>query len=238
MRYRINELENVQLGEFKQAKARLEEIAEQENIHLSYAKDDLQTMGFQKEEQLTHKYLGPIQSYSRKTENGIELLVDRDLTRPDDKTPHLYRIPEGMDAQEWSDSIPGCVKGRDEKAYLIAGLGGVIGGSAFAINSITMLTNESWLSGMVIIFSYISIAPIFLGFNKFLTRSNALHSQILAKGPDALRYITKNTSFDNYIKYRQLRFEESSADLPMDNEQQQQQAELEAIAEEEMRIIK
>ena len=127
MRYRINELENAEREKHSIAKAILEGMTGNEHIHLPDAEPALQTMGFRREQPVTLRYLGPVQSYSRETADGIELLVDRDITKAVEKTPHLYRIPEGQELQDWYGQVP---RGVEPKKWTFIALPVLISGAS------------------------------------------------------------------------------------------------------------
>ena len=217
----------------EEAKATLEEMAGKEYIDLPHLESTLQTMGFQKEAEMRCQHLGPIIMYGRETAKGIELLVDRDLAKIDDKTPHLYLLPAGQEAEEWIESIPDYITKKERRAKYIGSLGGVVTASAIYANVILPYFTDLPIVSIAWYGLLATALPSLLGavgVNKLLMRKGPLGKEFVAKGSEALHYIA-NTKYDA----PKLRVEARANTKPritkiVDAEFTDERAELEALA--------
>lgn len=182
----------------EEAKATLEELAGWEYIDLPRIESALQTMGFQKEAEILYPHLypqfGPMMMYSRETAGGIELLVDRDLTRIYDKVPHLYRLPAGQDVEERCKQIPSYKTKKDLTAKRLATSGGILATIAVIANTINFQLPQNQEAFIYLFGSIIEGVLTGVGIYELLTRKSKLHNQTIAKGPEALHYIA-NTKY-------------------------------------------
>ncbi|MEK6905817.1 MAG: hypothetical protein AABX24_05440 [Nanoarchaeota archaeon] len=212
----------------EEAKATLEELAGKDYIDLPHIESTLQTMGFQKEAEIRQYHMGPIMMYRRETDKGIELLVDRDLAKIDDKTPHLYRLPAGQDVEEWCESIPDYITKKEDKAKYIGYFGGVTIASAIFANILPYLIDLPIVAiaeyGLLVI--GITTLPGAVGINKLLMRKGPLGKELVAKGPKALHYIADT-------KYEAPRLRVETKLRIVDAEFIDRQAELEMLAVEQ-----
>ncbi len=235
MSYRNNELGDVLKAQHEEAKATLEEMAGKEYIDLPHVESELQTMGFQKEAEMCIRYIGPIMMYSRETAGGIELLVDRDLTKIYDKTPHLYCLPAGQDVEEWYEQIPSYETKKDLTAKSLATGGGILATIAVIANTINFQLPQNQEAFIYLFGSIIGGVLTWAGTYKFLTKKSPLHNQTIAKGPEALYYIA-NTKYEA----PKLRVETKPriVDAEFMDQHINRQAELEALAVEQSAKVK
>lgn len=206
MRYRINDLEKVQRREFEEARASLEEMADQKVKYLTGAEDALLAVGFKKEPQLPHSFIGPILNYSRETAEGIELLVDRDLTNMADKTPHLYRLPAGMDILDWYESIPEKKLKHGRMIASCMSLAAIVFGAPGTI----LFSKEFGL--------LLAVAAANEAYS--LVKGSALDGQTVASGKEALHYIADSASFEDHLRDDRLRIEADIIDAEFTDKKQ------------------
>ncbi|MEK6905161.1 MAG: hypothetical protein AABX24_02045, partial [Nanoarchaeota archaeon] len=202
MNYR-NEAAGIEMyrEEHEEAKAMLEDWASKIKlfelanrkyvIDLPSGEGGLQTMGFQKEAaKIPNQRYGPIMMYCRETADGIELLVDCDLAKIDDKTPHLYHLPAGQNIEEWFRSVPDLTYKRDHNAALL-GYGGLL----TLVSTISAISLPYSIDLAVSLFAGLSTFVVGMGyysggFNfRKLMRKGLLGKELVAEGQEALKYI-------------------------------------------------
>ncbi len=226
MVYRFNERENVLREQYEVAKADLEGLAKIGNYNTignsafgsGRIDNALVNFGFKKETIFVGGNALDLHLYTRETESGLEVLADKDLLDYSiwNKETHLYQIPSGKNVKEWYNSIPDLDRRRKEynskigTTGLFSMMGGLIGGSLLGY----VICEEAGAAISAVITSLI-IGGGFLVYRE--SKKHPLHKQTLAKGPEALRYIA-NTSFDDFVKYQNLRIEEQ---LRIENQPEQ-----------------
>jgi len=230
MSYRFNQRENLLRDQYETATANLEELAEEGKSVSGFERLDgpLSDLGFEKEI-LTKNGRNSAVVYVRKNDSGLEVLADSDLAISDRTSKlHLYQIPAGQNVREWYSSIPDHIEWNSKHGDRIGAIT-----MAFVIGSIiagfTAGIFENIPSLIIASYSSVFLGGGYLGIE---TMKNSLSSQTITKGPKALLHIA-NTSFEDFMKYQYLRIEEPE----IISLEQSQEAELEALAENETELI-
>jgi len=250
MAYRDNELGTVLRAEYEGAKATLEEMARNKMLvrgskgweeNSACLHNALVDLGFRKEIYLSQDIvINDGDMYIRGREEGLEILANKNISKTinAEQELHLYQLPAGQTIREAYGFIENNENQRDVYKQTGADLGCLIGAFIGGSFPIMMGGEPEQAVGIILLTSVIGF-----GLGRSFGRK-LVPSLLVAKGPDALRYIADNTSFDDYVSYQQLRSEEfvdennielieeefvDEADVELIEEQQ---AGLEAVAEE------
>ena len=231
--YRHNELGNVLREQREEAKATLEEMAEDRMNRYSDSSEKighaLETMGFKKKE-LDHHSSHQVPVYIRQKNDITEILFD-DLSI---LGKSLYQIPAGQNVQEWYNSIPDLDEWKKKYYSRVGtmGLSTMMGGALIGSLLGYFIGGEAGalLGGVVLLSIVAGGALVYQG------KKHPVYNQLIAKGSDALRYIANNTEYE----VPQLRVKAPVVEREFTEEQveEEQQAELEMIAEEQTRTNK
>ncbi|MDO8511285.1 MAG: hypothetical protein Q7S55_03905 [Nanoarchaeota archaeon] len=197
--YRNNELGNVLREQHEEAKATLEEMAEERmNVNSDSSEkigDALETMGFEKKElgQVIMRVIlssHRVQVYVRQKNDITEILFD-DLSI---LGKSLYQIPAGQNVQEWYNSIPDLDEWKKKYYSRIGtmGLSTMMGGALIGSLLGYFIAGEAGaLLGSVVLLSIVGGGALV-----YRGKKHPLYNQLIASGPDALRYIANNTEYE------------------------------------------
>ncbi|MEK6809969.1 MAG: hypothetical protein AABY40_04800 [Nanoarchaeota archaeon] len=249
MVYRFNERESVLRKQHQEAKAVLEELAENGHYdsenkffagRLNYALEDL---GFRRETIVRHRNGNPANVYVRENQGNLEILADRNLAEDrlsSKRVMHLYQIPTRQDVDVWYNINPSFSEWKVIHNNNI----GNIGLSVMAV-SVVLGGALDYMTGMFL-FGWIS--PAIIGNIALLYKEHKKHplqSQVIAKGSDAIHYIAQNSSYNSASNVPKLRIANpdtgknpSAKNIPIQEDKfTDEQAELDVSAEDDARKL-
>ncbi|MEK6899741.1 MAG: hypothetical protein AABX05_01325 [Nanoarchaeota archaeon] len=214
MAYRENALETVLRARHEEAKGTLERTVKQKEYTFSELEDALNELGFQKQKLTLHPTSQGITAYVRENEAGLEVLTDsiydhdRSTILTDGIYHHgrydrllknpwcLYQVPKGVTVNDWYNKI---IPVNIKKQRQAGAISYVVGSTAFAatFTNLLPLVDGYFKFTLFLLSSLVVNILAVVGSYSYLTKKSALHDQLIAKGPKALRHIADNSQYQS-----------------------------------------
>lgn len=128
--------------------------------------------------------------YSRKTDDGLEVLTFGEVDGLNSEIPCLYKTSEVMKPQEWYDKFsPRTWETKNNSRVVARAFAGALGFTAvFQYAAADEMSLFAFGMGTIVVFTVSAIAFLEAGYTH-ISKFNPLRKQEVAKGVDALLYI-------------------------------------------------